>query len=454
MELPRRLLEELGAIPSYYLRYYYATREVLAEQLTGDRARRGRGRDRARAAPPVPPTRRWTRSRRCSRGEAARSTAKRPRAGRVPRRRQRRRPHRQRPQRGRDLRACRRRRRRAACAGRRQGATPLAQAPLAPELLGLVQHVAAYERLAVDGGDERRPRHRAQSAARSSAHRPGLARRGLLERLLDSGRRVPAAVRAGGCRMSAPLVLAIDGGNSKTDLALVRRRRLARLLRARPAEFAASPGRRRLRARAHRPPRRSVLPSRLAIGTAGRSRRSRRCCSPASICRSKRRALRRRHASPRLGEADHRRQRHVRRPAGGHRARLGRGRGLRRRDQLRRARPGRASGPLRRARIHHGGLGRGLRRRPRRPVGRGAQRGWPRPSDRARTAGPGPLRLEQTAGAGRGDPSEEDPDAPPLRALADRPGAGRRRPRVRGHRRPSGRGGGRRLRGRRWPGSS
>jgi 6-phospho-beta-glucosidase len=31
----------------------------------------------------------------------------------------------------------------------REGAHPLPQAPLAPELLGLVQHVAAYERLAV-----------------------------------------------------------------------------------------------------------------------------------------------------------------------------------------------------------------------------------------------------------------------------------------------------------------
>src|SRR5437764_2760477 len=31
----------------------------------------------------------------------------------------------------------------------RDGATPLPQAPLAPELLGLVQHVAAYERLTV-----------------------------------------------------------------------------------------------------------------------------------------------------------------------------------------------------------------------------------------------------------------------------------------------------------------
>ncbi len=35
VELPRRLIEELGAIPSYYLRYFYAHDEVLAEQLAG-----------------------------------------------------------------------------------------------------------------------------------------------------------------------------------------------------------------------------------------------------------------------------------------------------------------------------------------------------------------------------------------------------------------------------------
>jgi 6-phospho-beta-glucosidase len=32
IELPRRLLDELQAIPSYYLRYFYAEREVVAEQ--------------------------------------------------------------------------------------------------------------------------------------------------------------------------------------------------------------------------------------------------------------------------------------------------------------------------------------------------------------------------------------------------------------------------------------
>src|SRR6188472_335480 len=35
LELPRRLLDELGAVPSYYLRYFYAHDEVLREQLEG-----------------------------------------------------------------------------------------------------------------------------------------------------------------------------------------------------------------------------------------------------------------------------------------------------------------------------------------------------------------------------------------------------------------------------------
>lgn len=34
VELPRRLLDELGAVPSYYLRYFYAHDEVLAAQQT------------------------------------------------------------------------------------------------------------------------------------------------------------------------------------------------------------------------------------------------------------------------------------------------------------------------------------------------------------------------------------------------------------------------------------
>jgi 6-phospho-beta-glucosidase len=35
LELPRRLLDELGVVPSYYLRYFYAHDEVLSEQLEG-----------------------------------------------------------------------------------------------------------------------------------------------------------------------------------------------------------------------------------------------------------------------------------------------------------------------------------------------------------------------------------------------------------------------------------
>jgi 6-phospho-beta-glucosidase len=35
IELPLRLIRELGAVPSYYLRYFYAHDEVVGEQLTG-----------------------------------------------------------------------------------------------------------------------------------------------------------------------------------------------------------------------------------------------------------------------------------------------------------------------------------------------------------------------------------------------------------------------------------
>jgi len=36
IELPRRLLDELGAVPSYYLRYFYSHDAVLREQLDGE----------------------------------------------------------------------------------------------------------------------------------------------------------------------------------------------------------------------------------------------------------------------------------------------------------------------------------------------------------------------------------------------------------------------------------
>ena len=57
-------------------------------------------------------------------------------------------------------------------ASARGGPMPLPQAPLAPELLGLVQHVAAYERLAARAALDVRPGHgraRRCSPIRSSA---------------------------------------------------------------------------------------------------------------------------------------------------------------------------------------------------------------------------------------------------------------------------------------------
>jgi len=68
----------------------------------------------------------------------------------------------------------------------REGAEPLPQAPLAPELLGLVQHVAAYERLAAEAavtGDR-------ELAARALLAHPLVGQwprsRELLERMLDA----------------------------------------------------------------------------------------------------------------------------------------------------------------------------------------------------------------------------------------------------------------------------
>ena len=54
----------------------------------------------------------------------------------------------------------------------RDGPEPLPQAPLAPELLGLVQHVAAYERLTAEAAVTRDRGHGAQGVARPPADRP------------------------------------------------------------------------------------------------------------------------------------------------------------------------------------------------------------------------------------------------------------------------------------------
>ena len=148
---------------------------------------------------------------------------------------------------------------------------PLPQAPLAPELLGLTQHVAAYERLA------------AQAAVTAD---PALARKALLahpligqhplneelvELLLDSRER-----GAEGTRVTRPIVLAVDGGNSKTRSCARRGRRPRPLARTRAAELAAPPRRRRQRrgARASLPTRRWTRRA-SATRTACRSPRSR-----------------------------------------------------------------------------------------------------------------------------------------------------------------------------------
>src|SRR5262249_19660898 len=62
-----------------------------------------------------------------------------------------------------------------------------------------------------------------QGAARAPAGRPAGAGRGAHRAAPSRGPRAPAAVRqVRGGRVRPALVLAIDGGNSKTDLALVR----------------------------------------------------------------------------------------------------------------------------------------------------------------------------------------------------------------------------------------
>jgi 6-phospho-beta-glucosidase len=157
LDLPRRLLDELGAIPSYYLHYFYAHDAVLREQLDGvPRAQVVSEIERGLLDLYRDPSVSERPDLLMQRGGAYYSEAA---LGLV-----------------------------ASLAGddgavhevdvrndgtlagladddvvevpARVGATgpePLAQAPLAPELLGLVQHVAAYERLTVRAALSRDP---------------------------------------------------------------------------------------------------------------------------------------------------------------------------------------------------------------------------------------------------------------------------------------------------------
>ena len=152
IELPRELLDELRAIPSYYLRYFYAEREVVSEQrleppraqVVADIERRllELYRDPSLADKPALLEQRGG----AFYSEAAVALVASLSAD------------------SRDVQVVDVRNQ-GTLAGLAEddvvevparigkgGAVPLAQAPLAPELLGLAQHVAAYERLAATAG--------------------------------------------------------------------------------------------------------------------------------------------------------------------------------------------------------------------------------------------------------------------------------------------------------------
>jgi len=147
---PLALMEELGAVPSYYLRYFYAHDEVLAEQLDGEpravtvaqieRELLEMYRDPALAEKPALLERRGG----AFYSEAAlglvRSLASDDGAAHVVDTRNGSTLDGLRPDDVVEV---------PARVGR-EGPVPIEQRPLAPELLGLVQHVAAYERLAAE----------------------------------------------------------------------------------------------------------------------------------------------------------------------------------------------------------------------------------------------------------------------------------------------------------------
>jgi 6-phospho-beta-glucosidase len=180
--LPRQLLDELGAVPSYYLRYFYAHDEVLADQLAGatpraatvaeiERELLAMYADPALASKPALLEQRGGAFYSEAATRLVASLASGDGAIHVV-----------------DMRNG------ATIAGLaaddvvevparvgEDGAVPLPQPPLAPELLGLVAHVAAYERLAAQA---------AVSASRSVARKallahPLVGQWGMVEPLLD-----------------------------------------------------------------------------------------------------------------------------------------------------------------------------------------------------------------------------------------------------------------------------
>ena len=224
--LPRELIDQLGAIPSYYLRYFYAEHEVLREQRTSEpraqivaeieRQLLELYRDPALTEKPALLEQRGgafyseaavqlVASLTADTGDVqvvdVRNGGTLPGLAdddvvEVPAR------------------------------VRGDGLVPLPQPPLAPELLGLVQRVAAYERLAASAA-----RSRDLDTARLALLANPLVREwrladGLIKRLLTEP---PAGymptprrgVAGNGGDGLGRLVLAVDGGNVKTDLALI-----------------------------------------------------------------------------------------------------------------------------------------------------------------------------------------------------------------------------------------
>jgi 6-phospho-beta-glucosidase len=181
VQLPRRLLEELGAVPSYYLRYFYEHDAVLAEQLDGvPRAETVAAIERGLLELYRDPNLNEKPALLEQRGGAFYSEAA---AGLV-----------------RaleydigdvhevDVRNA------GTLAGLQDDdvvevparvdagqITPLEQRPLAPELLGLVQHVAAYERLTAEAAVTRDP----VTAKKALLTHPLIAQYELSEELLD-----------------------------------------------------------------------------------------------------------------------------------------------------------------------------------------------------------------------------------------------------------------------------
>jgi 6-phospho-beta-glucosidase len=156
LELPRALLDDLGAIPSYYLRYFYAHDQVLAEQRTGTpRAQTVAEIERELLAMYRQESLDTKPDLLDQRGGAFYSDAAMGLVGSLIS--------------GEGVHVVDTRNG-ATLAGLAEddvvevparvaasGVTPLAQRPLAPELLGLVQHVATYERLTVAAATTRDP---------------------------------------------------------------------------------------------------------------------------------------------------------------------------------------------------------------------------------------------------------------------------------------------------------